>query len=323
MTCNSRVSVAMATYNGAQYLREQLDSLASQTRLPDELVVTDDGSTDSTLEVLADFAKSAPFPVRIERNPNNLGYAKNFEKAARLCTGDIVFFCDQDDIWHAQKIETVVARFKESCRALTVLNDARLVDETGRWSGKTQYGSIRKVGLGDRLFVTGCCSAHRRAWLELILPIPDGMAHDLWVSRAAHELGGASIIDRPLQDFRRHGANSSDWLISRPDQGAGVALQFHMQSGLKPADAGWRFEQEMLRDMKARLEKAPSGLLSSLGLEKGPSALDRNIATFQRRIDLCARPRRKRIFPVLQLLAHGGYGQFSGWKSALKDLVRP
>jgi len=313
----------MATYDGATYLREQLDSLAAQTRLPDELVVTDDGSADSTLEVVANFAATAPFFVRVERNPNNLGYPKNFEKAARLCTGDIVFFCDQDDVWHPQKIETVVTRFRECDRTLTVLNDARLVDEKGNWSGNTQYGSIRKVGLGDRLFVTGCCSAHRKSWLDVILPVPDDVAHDLWVSRAAHELGVASIIDRPLQDFRRHGSNNSDWMISRPDQGATVALQFHLKSGLKPADAGWRFEQDLLREMKARLLSAPPALLSSLALEGGAAKLDQSIAMLQQRIELCALRRHSRILPVLRLFAVGGYRQFSGWKSALKDLVRP
>ena len=318
-----KISVAMATYNGVEYLREQLDSLAAQSHIPDELVVTDDGSVDLTLKVLTCFASSAPFPVRIERNANNLGYARNFERAARLCSGDIVFFCDQDDIWHPQKIAIVVARFEESQQTLTVLNDARLVDEKRQWSGNTQYGSIRKVGLGNRLFVTGCCSAHRKSWLDVILPVPDGVAHDLWVSRAAHELGVASIIDRPLQDFRRHGSNSSDWMISRPEQGATVALQFHLQSGLKPAHNGWRFEQDLLREMKARLISSPPALLSSLGLEGGAAKLDQSIAMFQQRIDLCARPRHSRILPVFRLFVAGGYRQFSGWKSALKDLVRP
>ncbi len=93
-----RISIAMCTYNGARFLPEQLASFAAQERLPDELVVCDDGSTDATMEILQDFAATALFEVRVERNPQNLGFVRNFEKTLSLCTGDIVFLSDQDDV---------------------------------------------------------------------------------------------------------------------------------------------------------------------------------------------------------------------------------
>jgi glycosyltransferase involved in cell wall biosynthesis len=99
------VSVALCTYNGARFLDEQLASLAAQTWRPLELVVCDDRSTDSTLAILAKFASTASFPVRIVQNGAWLGYKSNFKKAACLCQGELITFCDQDDIWLPTKLE--------------------------------------------------------------------------------------------------------------------------------------------------------------------------------------------------------------------------
>src|SRR3712207_5989304 len=99
------LSVALCTYDGARYLPEQLESLARQRRLPDELVVCDDGSADDTVDVVRRFADRAPFAVRLSLNPQNLGFVKNFEQAIRLCRGDLIALADQDDVWHPQKLE--------------------------------------------------------------------------------------------------------------------------------------------------------------------------------------------------------------------------
>jgi len=99
------LSVAMCTYNGEQYLQEQLDSIIAQTRLPNEVVVCDDGSTDATLQILDEFQETAPFPVRIYRNGTRLGPTKNFEKAIKLCSGNVIALSDQDDVWMPHKLE--------------------------------------------------------------------------------------------------------------------------------------------------------------------------------------------------------------------------
>src|SRR5438309_759094 len=91
------ISVAMATHNGATYLREQLESIRNQSVPPDELIVSDDGSSDATLSIVADFAPTAPFPIRIEQNSHRLGYRANFLKVANLARSDLIAFCDQDD----------------------------------------------------------------------------------------------------------------------------------------------------------------------------------------------------------------------------------
>src|ERR1700728_1787253 len=110
----ARISVAMATFNGEKYIREQLDSIAGQTLLPFELVITDDGSTDATLGIVENFASVAPFPVKIHRNESRLGYANNFIRAASLCQGELIAFCDQDDIWMTEKFSVCSEFFRDS-----------------------------------------------------------------------------------------------------------------------------------------------------------------------------------------------------------------
>ena len=100
----SRFSVALCTYNGAQYLPDQLESIVAQTRLPDELVVGDDHSTDDTVNILEDFAAGAPFPVRLHVNETNLGVVKNFEATILRCQGNLTALCDQDDVWLRNKV---------------------------------------------------------------------------------------------------------------------------------------------------------------------------------------------------------------------------
>src|SRR5215207_2518174 len=99
-----RISIALCTYNGEQYLQQQLDSFVAQSRPPDELVVCDDRSTDRTVPIVEDFAKRAPFRVELVINETNLGSTRNFEKAIGLCTGDIIFLADQDDVWLPEKL---------------------------------------------------------------------------------------------------------------------------------------------------------------------------------------------------------------------------
>jgi len=106
-----RVSIAMCTYNGARHIQEQLDSIAAQTRLPDELVVCDDIASDSTVEIVKSFISKVSFPVRLYINEENLGIWKNKEKAISLCTGDVIFLSDWDDVWKPNKIDKILAAF--------------------------------------------------------------------------------------------------------------------------------------------------------------------------------------------------------------------
>src|SRR5262245_48111587 len=117
-------SVAMCTYNGSRYLSAQLDSIGTQTRPPDELMICDDGSVDDTVQLIEKFADSAPFVVRLEVNSANLGSTKNFEKAIQRCKGDLIALADQDDVWLPRKLELLEAEFQRSPNVGLVFSDA-------------------------------------------------------------------------------------------------------------------------------------------------------------------------------------------------------
>src|SRR5262245_1278028 len=122
-------SVALCTYNGARFLPEQLESIGSQSRQPDELIICDDGSTDNTVAIVKSFAREAPFPVRLEVNPTNLGSTKNFELAISRCGGDVIALSDQDDIWQADKLVQMERVLRQTPSAGAIFSDADVVDE--------------------------------------------------------------------------------------------------------------------------------------------------------------------------------------------------
>ena len=156
-----KISIAMATYNGAQYIQEQLQSFVDQTRQPDELIITDDCSTDQTEAIVGEFAKTAPFAVEFHRNENNLGYCGNFNAALMKTTGDLVFLSDQDDVWFPEKIEHMINVAERNPHAWIVMNDAALTDGGLKEVGLTKVGQIRSAGLPLESFVMGvllCCA---------------------------------------------------------------------------------------------------------------------------------------------------------------------
>lgn len=207
-----RISIAMATYNGAKYLLEQLDSLAAQTLAPYELIVTDDGSTDETLGILNEFARRAPFPVYIHRNEQRLGYRDNFLKAAKLCGGELIAFCDQDDVWMPDKLLDVARAFADD-KLLLVLHDALAVTEqlkTIAYIRTPDYAMPFSVQFG----FTMVFRADLPFGINIDRPPCERdakgapLAHDQWISFLACSLGKCHVIRKPLVLYRQHDANT-------------------------------------------------------------------------------------------------------------------
>ncbi len=212
-----KISVALASYNGARFIGEQLRSLAAQTHRPDELIVTDDGSNDETIRIITDFARTAPFDVKLFQNPQRLGFGQNFGKALALCSGDIVFLCDQDDSWFPQKIERIVELAQSMPKMQLFTNDAIITDADLRPTAFTLLGQITTLGQSRNQLVSGCCSAVKRDLLQICLPIPDCVLwHDKWIAKIAASCSTKYVLDQPLQYYRRHKSNASTGIGSLP-----------------------------------------------------------------------------------------------------------
>jgi glycosyltransferase involved in cell wall biosynthesis len=216
---NIRISIALCTYNGARFLPEQLESIAAQTRLPDELVVCDDGSADESTEIVRRFARNARFPVRLESNETNLGSVKNYEKAVGLCHGEIIGLADQDDIWKPQKLLRLSIALQENPRAGYVFSNGEIIDERGSLLGMNLWESVRFHGtlqngffetgqlasLLRRAAATGATMAFRANLKDILLPISPCLVHDHWISLLASCVGwyGVPVSER-LIEYRQH-----------------------------------------------------------------------------------------------------------------------
>lgn len=226
-----RVSVAIATYNGARYLGEQLDSIARQTLSPSEIIVCDDGSVDETLDIARRFSQAAPCPVRIMRNDSRLHFRANFMKAAQNCTGDLIAFCDQDDIWRADKLSTVVAAFADD-DVLLVHHNARIFSADEGVTGLVMDGA-RPSQVSPVLSRTpfDLPPGFTQIFRCSLLPLTDlredtidfwapsaALAHDQWVYLLALSLGKIAYVAEQLTDYRQHGDNLYGMKVERPSR---------------------------------------------------------------------------------------------------------
>jgi glycosyltransferase involved in cell wall biosynthesis len=213
-----RVSVALCTYQGERFLQEQLDSIARQTFPPDEMVVCDDRSADGTVEILENFRPVSPFPVSIHVNDVTLKLTKNFEKAIGLCTGDMIFLADQDDVWHPEKLSTLVPVLSRSPEVGAVFSDAHVVREDLSSDGRGHWEMIgfdpalqRKFAAGraldvllKRQVVSGMVMGFRAHYRDLVLPIPGDMIHDRWTSLLIAAVASIAMVPQRLVQYRQH-----------------------------------------------------------------------------------------------------------------------
>ncbi len=217
-----RVSIAVTTYNAGPWLAGQLESFVRQTLPPDQVVICDDGSTDGTIDAVRAFARSAPFEVQVVCNPENLTTTPNFAQAVSLCRGEFIFFADQDDVWHEDKIETLVGVLEADPEAGAVFSNGRVVDESLAPLGYTLWDSLwfdsseRALVQDEReaeVFVrhvvaAGTTLAFRSCYRDVFLPFPDlHDCHDAWVTFSICGVARVRIVERDLIEYRLHGEN--------------------------------------------------------------------------------------------------------------------
>lgn len=203
------ISIAMATYNGEKYIEKQLDSIYAQTYKNIEVIVTDDGSTDRTVEILKQYSKMHGLKYFI--NEKNMGFVKNFEKAITLCKGEYIALSDQDDVWETHKIYTLYHHMED---ALLIHSDASLIDESGELTASSYTQNSHKVlrrDIREYFFnndATGCTMMFSRKLLSTILPMPENIiAHDWWIAIQAKQEGKVTYAPEALVQYRQHQNN--------------------------------------------------------------------------------------------------------------------
>lgn len=313
------ISVAMCAYNGDRFLHDQLESIAGQTRLPDELVICDDGSTDESMGIIGTFTRRAPFPVRTHVNEKNLGSTKNFEKAISLCRGEMVALADQDDIWKPQKLAMIYTALQENPEAGYVFSDAELIDEygvaTGRrlWESSGEFVSSMQVGILLRqAVVTGATMAFRASLASVIVPFSPYFVHDYWISLIASAVGSYGVpINEPLIQYRQHGGQQI---------GPGKRLLLERVRRAKQAAALQRERDSLgLRDLRDRLLVA---------VASGWPCNASDIALVGEKVEHCSCRAAAhctrgiaRLRMVIAEALTGRYGRFSNsWQSIVEDM---
>ena len=207
---SEKISVCMATYNGEKYIKEQVDSILKQLGPEDEIIVSDDGSKDATIETLRSYCD-----VRIKIYHHTSCGANSFEKASSnfenaltKATGDIIFLSDQDDIWTDDKVKVMVDGLKNNLMVQCQLAPFSADSETDtKLIIQNQKGFLANLCV---LPFVGCCMAFRKSLLESILPFPKGIiAHDAWIGMVGFVSGRYMFINDKCQLYRLHGANVS------------------------------------------------------------------------------------------------------------------
>lgn len=316
----ARVSVAMATCEGAPFLEAQLRSIAGQTRPPQELVVFDDASGDDTFARVEAFAASAPFEVRAERNPSRLGITGNFERAISACRGDVIFLADQDDVWHAEKIARLADVLETQPATGAVFSDGAVVDAAGVPLGGSLWQALgfdereqRDVREGRAVDVflrhvvaAGTTLAFRAALRDRALPFPPlRSCHDAFVAFVAAVSSRVAIVPEPLVDYRYHGGNQIG--IRR----LGFFAQLAKAREQLESDA-FAYAADFFQTARARLPDAPPDVLARI---------DARILHARRRAAMSPRL-WERLGDVRDELRSGRYRRFSyGWKSVAQDLL--
>ncbi len=318
-----KVSVVLCTYNGERFLAEQLQSILDQTQPPDDILVSDDGSSDSTLDIVAEFssrvsgAKKPVWTVQSRKKP--LGVAGNFASALTKARGEFLALADQDDVWEPNRLEKGLTQFRED--VFLVHSDATLIDEAGRPTGalmsalRLTNGERRSLLSGNavdallrRNLVTGATTMIRASLLEQALPIPEGWVHDEWLALVAGVQGGVVFSEDSLIRYRQHGGN---------EIGAAKTDLDEATRRLRETRTDF-FSRKLLRNagISRLLEQEPEWV-GAEARAKLSAKLEFDLWRSQLPVQ-----RFWRLLPVVIRWAQGDYGRFArGYLDVIRDLA--
>jgi glycosyltransferase involved in cell wall biosynthesis len=321
------ISVALCTRNGARFLEAQLRSIVAQSVLPGEIILSDDASDDETVRIARDlmdeFAETHPdcaLSMVILENRPPLGVTANFERAISAARGDVIVLCDQDDVWHPDRLAEGLASLGDSDDVSLAFSDARLIDTNGDPLGLRLFETLEidedeLVAIrGDdpfavlikRNIVTGATVVFRRRLLEMALPFPSSWVHDEWLATIAAATGRLGVSVSALIDYRQHASNEIG--VRR------ATLATKIRRVLEPR-AGRN--DQLVRRSRALLER-----LSELG-ERVPANLESRAAVkLEVEMFRAALPPSRfcRVLPVLRAGRRGWYTAYCSQGSL--DMIR-
>lgn len=325
-----KISVVLCTYNGEKYITQQIESILNQSILPDELIISDDCSSDSSVEIVSNFASKHPATVRFIQGDKNLGFIKNFEKAISLADGEVIFLSDQDDVWSANKIETMLLLFIDHENVGLVYSDAILTDSELEPTGRTLFESRKSLMLNKprtapmlikEVGINGCTMAFRSNLKELVFPIGEGWGHDHWIAFIAHTVMDVTPVCQSLMYYRRHedsagndplleGGRVKAWLVGINR----VSVNEYRRDLCR-----WQVMFQRLHEIE---EKRSMTWINYTNLDVYLRECGRRTELAQLRMRMKKKGRLNRFSDIFDIFSSGSYHQYlHGMKSLAKDLL--
>ena len=305
------------------FLDEQLRTIETQTRTPDELVICDDGSSDRTRAIIDRFAAHSRFAVRVYANIGKLGPAKNFEKAIRLCNGAFIVLCDQDDLWHSEKISRFLNAFEKNPSAIYAFSDAEMIDESGAlldrrlWDDAGVRKDLRHISGAAQLkillkhnFVPGAAMALRGDFKSILLPVPSSWMHDYWFALIGSALSYGIPIEEPVLQYRRHRMQVCGWGRDSVIQAVRVSLKSEIQQSWDRLRA--------FQDLTIRLAFASARIQCP---EKCLNLIQEKETHLLKRANIRSGKGIARFTKLISEASTGRYGLYSeSWRSIIRDI---
>ena len=317
-----KISIALATYNGEKYLQEQLDSITNQTRYPDEVVITDDGSTDSTLSILNNFKLESRFPCNISINTTNKGTGFSFKRSIDSCKGDVIAFCDQDDIWLPNKLERIEKEFNKFPSIEYIISNANIIDHNSInlgynlwnqrgfdefWQNKFLKGNQFKV-LMSKNITTGMTTAISKKIAAIGNKKPDNVIHDAWYIYIASISGlRGFLINESLINYRQHLNQQFGALRLEGQKRIHNAIKNHNQiinNNIKILEPLFKYAIENIEDKN----------------DFNFKYLKKKLDHFKARKIIIESSIFSRFIKISHEILKGGYFNFGSWKNILIDL---
>jgi glycosyltransferase involved in cell wall biosynthesis len=307
-----KISIALCTYNGAKYLEEQLKSLAEQTLKADEIIICDDNSSDNTVNIINRYKDN--LNIKLTLNKVNLGVTKNFEQAISLCSGDIVFLCDQDDVWHKDKIKIMSEKMIEEktgiccCDGMVCDENLKQIGAYTLWNtsglSRIDLNRFSPYSLINNYCFTGMALCFRKNFTKYFMPLSENAVHDEWIAFIISCFSKVSFVNQKLVFYRQH---------------SGQQIGINSIKSLKEI---WKFLRSCkIADMEKETRKFEDLALKLKQLEMETNlitAIENKIKHLKRRTSRS----KFRFFVLTAELISGQYKKYSNgtYKAFLKDL---